>query len=178
MSDAKFLKSFERKKLVGNFDLPGGGKKSVLSRLSPRSSMSSVERPVRMPSTSTSPLTSTSTSTTTSTTTTNSTTTFTPTSTTTSTSPRSSLISPSLVFSSQSISSPQVGQVQKKKEAKELNQKQHPCRLSMPACYIIFSQIWVGAQSFYLMGQPTGVPSVMRSLRNHSYIILGLNVPL
>ena len=178
MSDAKFLKSFERKKLVGNFDLPGGGKKSVLSRLSPRSSMSSVERPVPIPSTSTSPLTSTSTSTTTSTTTTNSTTTFTPTSTTTSTSPRSSLISPSLVFSSQSISSPQVGQVQKKKEAKELNQKQHPCRLSMPACYIIFSQIWVGAQSFYLMGQPTGVPSVMRSLRNHSYIILGLNVPL
>ena len=177
MSDAKFLKSSERKKLVGNFDLPGGGKKSVLSRLSPRSSMSSVERPVPMPSTSTSPLTSTSTSTTTSTTTTNSTTTFTPTSTTTSTSPRSSLISPSLVFSSQSISSPQVGQVQKKKEAKELNQKQHPCRLSMPACYIIFSQIWVGAQSFYLMGQPTGVPSVMRSLRNHSYIILGLNVP-
>ena len=27
MSDAKFLKSFERKKLVGNFDLPGGEKK-------------------------------------------------------------------------------------------------------------------------------------------------------
>ena len=178
MSDAKFLKSFERKKLVGNFDLPGGGKKSVLSRLSPRSSMSSVERPVPMPSTSRRPLTSTSTSTTTSTTTTNSTTIFTPTSITTSTSPRSSLISPSLVFSSQSRSLPQVGQVQKKKEAKELNQKQHPCRLSMPACYIIFSQIWVGAQSFYLMGQPTGVPSVMRSLRNHSYIILGLNVPL
>ena len=153
--------------------------RSVMSRLSPpRSLMSSVERPVPMPSTSTSPLTSTSTSTTTSTTTTNSTTTFTPTSTTTPTSRRSSLILPSLVFSSQSRSSPQVGQVQKKKEAKELSQKQHPCRLSMPACYIIFSQIWVGAQSFYLMGQPTGVPSVMRSLRNHSYIILGLNVPL
>ena len=114
--------------------------------------MSSVERPVPIPSTSTSPLTSTSTSTTTSTTTTNSITTFTPTSTTTSTSLRSSLISPSLVFSSQSRSSPQVGQVEKKKKAKELSQKQHPCRLSMPACYIISSQIWVGAHFFLLDG--------------------------
>ena len=92
MPDPKFLNFFERKKLGGKFDLPGEKMtRFVLSRLSPpRSSMSSAGRPVPMPRTST----------------TTSTTTSTPTSTTTPNSPRSSLTSPSLVFSSQSRSSP------------------------------------------------------------------------
>ena len=81
--------------------------RSVMSRLSPpRSLMSSAERPVPMPRTSASRLTSTSTSTTTSSKSTTTNSTSTPMSTTTSTSPRSSLTSPSLVFSSQSRSSP------------------------------------------------------------------------
>ena len=81
--------------------------RSVMSRLSPpRSLMSSAERPVPMPRTSASRLTSTSTSITTSSKSTTTNSTSTPTSTTTSTSPRSSLTSPSLVFSSQSRSSP------------------------------------------------------------------------
>ena len=58
MSDPKFLSFLERKKLGGKFDLPGEKlTTSVLSTLSPpRSSMSSAERPVSMPRTSTSNL--------------------------------------------------------------------------------------------------------------------------
>ena len=58
MSDPKFLSFLDRKKLGGKFDLPGEKlTTSLLSTLSPpQSSMSSAERPVSMPRTSTSNL--------------------------------------------------------------------------------------------------------------------------
>ena len=141
--------------------------RSVMSRLSPpRSLMSSAERLVPMPRTSASRLTSISTSTTTSSKSTTTNSTSTPTSTTTSTSPRSSLTSPSLVFSSQSRSSPKGWSGTEKKEAKEHCQKQQE--------RTVFHLFVFTAQKKHV----TSLTRVVRIIFSHSICFKNCNVSL